>query len=72
MLGTLSVLLLYLAAARLFDRGVALLAAAIFGLAFLPIFYSHLALNDVPALAWVTLSLYGVAGVIAEGRAAIT
>ena len=67
-LGTLSVLFLYLAAARLFDRAVALLAAAIFGLAFLPIFYSHLALNDVPTLAWVTLSLYGVAGVIAEGR----
>jgi hypothetical protein len=67
-LGTLSVLFLYLAAARLFDRAIALLAAAIFGLAFLPIFYSHLALNDVPALAWVTLSLWGVAGVIAEGR----
>jgi 4-amino-4-deoxy-L-arabinose transferase-like glycosyltransferase len=67
-LGTISVLFLYLAASRLFDRAVALLAAAIFGLAFLPIFYSHLALNDVPTLAPVTLSLYGVAGVLREGR----
>ncbi len=67
-LGTLSVLLGYLAAARLFDRDVGLLAAAIFGLAFLPIFYSHLALNDVPALAPVTLALYGSAGILRYGR----
>jgi 4-amino-4-deoxy-L-arabinose transferase-like glycosyltransferase len=45
------------------------MAAAIFGLAFLPIFYSHLALNDVPTLAPVALSLYGVAGVLRRGRA---
>ena len=67
-LGTISVWLTYLAGARLFDRGVALLGAAIFGLAFLPIFYSHLALNDVPTLAPVALSLYGVAGVMRRGR----
>jgi 4-amino-4-deoxy-L-arabinose transferase-like glycosyltransferase len=66
--GTLSVLFLYLAAARFFNRTVALLAAAIFGLAFLPIFYSHLALNDVPTLLPVTLSLYGIAGVMRRGR----
>ena len=42
--------------------------AAIFGFAFLPIFYSHLALNDVPTLAPVALSLYGVAGVMRTGR----
>jgi len=50
-LGTVSVWLTYLAGARLFNRTTGLLAAAIFGLAFLPIFYSHLALNDVPTLA---------------------
>ncbi len=66
-LGTLSVWLTYLAGERLFNRTVALLGAAIFGLAFLPIFYSHLALNDVPALAPVTLSLYGIAGVLRNG-----
>ena len=66
-LGTLSVWLTYLAGARLFDRTVALLGAAVFGLAFLPVFYSHLALNDVPALAPVALSLYGIAGVLRNG-----
>jgi dolichyl-phosphate-mannose-protein mannosyltransferase len=66
-LGTIAVWLTYLAAERLFDRWVGVLAAAIFGFAFLPIFYSHLALNDVPALAPVALSLYGVAGVYRRG-----
>jgi hypothetical protein len=66
-LGTLSVWLTYLAGTRLFHRTVGLMAAAIFGLAFLPIFFSHLALNDVPALAPVALSLYGIAGVLRNG-----
>ena len=47
-LGTLAVWLTFLAGARFYGRTVGLVAAAIFGLAFLPIFYSHLALNDVP------------------------
>jgi hypothetical protein len=68
-LGTIAVWLTYLTGKRLFGRGVGLIAAAIFGLAFLPIFYSHLALNDVPTLAPVALSLYGIAGVLRRGRA---
>ncbi len=68
LLGTLAVWLLYLAGARLFDRGVALLAAALEAVAFLPVFYSHLALNDVPTLAPLTLSLLGTAGVLRRGR----
>jgi Dolichyl-phosphate-mannose-protein mannosyltransferase len=67
-LGTLAVWLTYLAGAQFFNRTVGLLGAAIFGLAFLPIFYSHLALNDVPTLAPVALSLYGVACVKRRGR----
>lgn len=67
-LGTIAVWLTYLAGARLFNRTVGLLAAAIFGLAFLPVFYSHLALNDVPTLAPVALALYGTAGVMRRGR----
>jgi Dolichyl-phosphate-mannose-protein mannosyltransferase len=67
-LGTIAVWLTYLTGKRLFGRGVGLAAAAIFGFAFLPIFYSHLALNDVPTLAPVALSLYGVAGVLRKGR----
>ncbi len=66
-LGTIAVWLTYLAGVRLFGRTVALLGAAIFGLSYLPIFYSHLALNDVPTLAPVALSLYGVAGVLRRG-----
>jgi hypothetical protein len=66
-LGTLSVWLTYLTGVRMFNRTVGLAAAAIFGLAFLPIFYSHLALNDAPTLAPVALSLYGTAGVLRNG-----
>ena len=69
LLGTVAVWLLYLAGARLFDRGVALLAAALEAVAFLPVFYAHLALNDVPTLAPLTLSLLGTAGVLRRGRA---
>jgi hypothetical protein len=67
-LGTLALWLLYLTGARLFSRAVGLLAAAVEAVAFLPVFYSHLALNDVPTLAPVTLSLLGTAGVLRKGR----
>jgi hypothetical protein len=69
LLGTLALWLLYAAGARLFSRAVALLAVAIEAVAFLPVFYSHLALNDVPTLAPLTLSLLGSAGVLRRGRA---
>jgi 4-amino-4-deoxy-L-arabinose transferase-like glycosyltransferase len=67
-LGTLAVWLLYLAGARFFDRRTALLAAGVEAVAFLPVFYGHLALNDVPTLAPLTLSLWGTAGVLRHGR----
>src|SRR6202035_1127263 len=51
-----------------FNRAVGLLAAAIEAVAFLPVFYSHLALNDVPTLAPLTLSLLGTAGILRTGR----
>jgi 4-amino-4-deoxy-L-arabinose transferase-like glycosyltransferase len=68
LLGTLALWLLYTTGARLFGRGVGLLAAAIEAVAFLPVFYAHLALNDVPTLAPLTLSLLGTAGVLRSGR----
>ncbi|HKH79694.1 MAG TPA: glycosyltransferase family 39 protein [Solirubrobacteraceae bacterium] len=68
-LGTVALWLLYATGARLFGRGVGLLAAAIEAVAFLPVFYSHLALGDVPTLAPLTLSLLGSAGVLRKGRA---
>ncbi|MGZ4263235.1 MAG: ArnT family glycosyltransferase [Solirubrobacteraceae bacterium] len=68
-LGTAAVWLTYLAGARFFNnRTIGLLAAAVLGFAFLPVFYSHLALNDVPTLAPVSLALYGTAGVMRRGR----
>jgi hypothetical protein len=67
-LGTAALWLLYATGARLFSRGVGLLAAAIEAVAFLPVFYAHLALNDVPTLAPLTLSLLGTAGVLRKGR----
>jgi Dolichyl-phosphate-mannose-protein mannosyltransferase len=68
LLGTLSVWLLYLLGARLFNRTVGLLASALMAVAFLPVFYAHLALNDVPTLAPLTLSLLGTAGILRRGR----
>jgi hypothetical protein len=68
LLGTLAVWLLYLLGARLFDRRVGLLAAAIEAVAFLPVFYGHLALNDAATLAPLTLSLLGSAGILRDGR----
>jgi hypothetical protein len=67
-LGTVSLWLLYLTGARLFNRAVGLLAAAVEAVAFLPVFYAHLALNDVPTLAPLSLSLLGSAGVLRKGR----
>ncbi|HEV7808017.1 MAG TPA: glycosyltransferase family 39 protein, partial [Solirubrobacteraceae bacterium] len=68
-LGTLAIWLTYLAGARLVDRRVGLLAAGIFAVAFLPVFYSKLALNDVPTLAGLCLALWGIAGILRFGRA---
>ena len=69
-LGTLALWLLYgTGRAVVRARRAGLLAAAIEAVAFLPVFYSHLALNDVPTLAPLTLSLLGTAGVLRKGRA---
>jgi hypothetical protein len=68
LLGTIAVGLLYLAGRRLFDRRTGLLGAGLLAVSFLPVFYSHLALNDVPTLAPLTLSLWGTAGVLRLGR----
>ena len=67
-LGTGAVWLLYLLGARLFDRRVGLLAGALEAVAFLPVFYGHLALNDAATLLPLTLSLFGSAGVLRHGR----
>ncbi len=68
-LGTVAVGLLLLAGVKLAGRRVGLVAAGLLAVAFLPVFYSHLALNDVPTLAPLCLALWGVAGVLRDGRA---
>ena len=67
-LGVLAVWLLYLIAQRLFDRRVALLSAALMAVAFLPVFYSKLALNDVPTLVPLEVSLWASAAILRGGR----
>jgi 4-amino-4-deoxy-L-arabinose transferase-like glycosyltransferase len=67
--GTIAIWLLYLAGSRLVDRRVGLLAAGIMAVSFLPVFYSKLALNDVPTTAGVCLALWGAAGILRLGRA---
>lgn len=73
LLGVAAVWLLHLAGSRFFDRRVGVLAAALGAVAFLPVFYAHLALNDVPAMAPATLGLLGAALVLRGGgvRAAL-
>jgi hypothetical protein len=51
LIGTLAVWLTFAAARRFFDRRVGLVAALLIAVAFLPVFYSHVALNNVPAMA---------------------
>ena len=68
-LGALAVPLTAIAGARLFeDRRVGILAGALLAVAFLPVHYSHFALNDAPTLAPLALCLVGVAGIYRTGR----
>jgi dolichyl-phosphate-mannose-protein mannosyltransferase len=67
-LATAAVGLIAWVAVRLFDRRVALVAAALLAVAFLPVHYGHFALNDAALLAPVCLSLAGCAGILRRGR----
>lgn len=67
-LGTAAVGFTAAIGARLYDRRVGLVAAVLIGVAFLPVFYAHFALNDVPALLPLTVSLYGTAGILVRER----
>jgi hypothetical protein len=67
-LGTLAVFLIFILGARLFDRATGLLAALVMAFAFLPVGYSHFAVNDMATVVPVTISLIGTAGVLKRGR----
>ena len=68
LLGTAAVALLLWAGRRLLGAAAGLVAGALLAVAFLPVHYSHLALNDVPTVAGVCLTLVGVAGIHRHGR----
>ncbi len=68
LLATASVAALAWAGARLFDRRVALVAAVLLAVAFLPAFYGRFALNDAPTLLPVALCLGGIAGILRHSR----
>lgn len=68
LIGALGIWLTAIAARRFFGRGPALVAAALMAVAFLPVFYSHVALNNVPAMVAGILALIGAAGILREGR----
>ena len=67
-LGTLAIWFTYLAGAKLVDRRAGFFAAALMTVAFLPVFYAHLALNDSPTLGPAALALYGIARIYRHGR----
>lgn len=66
-LGALAVWLLYRAGRLLWDPWVGLLAGGLLAVAFLPVFYGHLAVNDGPSLAPLSLSLLGTAAIVRRG-----
>jgi 4-amino-4-deoxy-L-arabinose transferase-like glycosyltransferase len=68
LIGTLVVALTFFAGQRAFDPRTGLLAAALMAVAFLPVFYSKHALNDVVTLAPVTVGLVGALLVYQRGR----
>ena len=68
LIGTLVVGLTFWAGRRAFDERTGLVAAALMAVAFLPVFYSKHALNDVVTLAPVTLALIGAFLVHERGR----
>ncbi len=59
LIGTLVVFLAYVAGAQAFEKRAGLVAAALMAVAFLPVFYSKQALNDVVTMAPVTAALIG-------------
>ena len=67
-LGVLSVWLVHRAGSALFDRRTGLLAAVALAAAFLPVYYSHLALNDVPTVAAVAAALWASARLLDDPR----
>lgn len=74
LLGCALVLAVHRAGRACFDERVGVLAAAFVAFGFLPVFYSHQALNDVPTMLPVTLALLACVALLdrgGPGRAAL-
>lgn len=67
LLGTLLVALVWWAGRRFFGSAVGWIAACLIAFGFLPVFYSHQALNDVPTLLPLTVALVGALLVYEKG-----
>ncbi|UUZ59989.1 ArnT family glycosyltransferase [Nocardioides sp. B-3] len=67
LLGTATVAAVFLAGRRFFDRRTGVWAAAFVGFAYLPVFYGHRAINDVPTLLPLTLALVACPAVHERG-----
>lgn len=69
LMGLAAAWVMFFVGRRLWCAGVGLAAAAFMTFTFLPVHYSHFALNDVPTLLPLAIGLFGLAGVILNGRA---
>nr|WP_260173959.1 glycosyltransferase family 39 protein [Nocardioides albus] len=69
-LATVLVYLVYRLGRRLYGAAAGLIAGALLGFAFLPVFYSHQALNDIVTLIPVTLAVWASLRAYEDGRLA--
>lgn len=67
LLGTLAVGLVSWAGRRFFGTAAGLVAAAVMAVGFLPVYYSHQAVNDVPTLVPVTVALVACLLILERG-----
>ena len=68
MMGVLAAGLLFRVGERLYGAAAGLVAATLMSISFLPVFYGHLALNDVPTLLPLTVGLLGAVRIHQRGE----
>jgi hypothetical protein len=68
MMGVFAAGLLYTVGKRLYGAAAGLVAATFMSIGFLPVFYGHLALNDVPTLLPLTVGLLGAVRIHQRGE----
>ena len=68
MMGVFAAGLLYSVGKRLYGAAAGLVAATLMSISFLPVFYGHLALNDIPTLLPLTVGLLGAVRIYQRGE----